>query len=473
MLGLSLSELSILLLPLDVANRAACSDAIVLSACNFALPMMQLWTAVYMTMLILIVFVVPFTMFYYEQDHDMSVLGKLISSSWWVAGTFLILGLILGLSYGFAGFVDLPVTTLTSGIAPFGASDDVLGASAAACVKTATFPDSTTMGYSCDASSGVPTETWSVRTSFPVYVVALMSVVSWVLFIVFGGVGVTALPVDLIKAFLGRPRTVIPKSEYIRIAGKIAEHTQTVIAEARDVQREERGTGRTRKTRRALAEIDKKLMQLEEDELTLQKIFPQGEDREASWMMTITGYYVKLVLGVASAIVSLLWLLHIALYIFMSPPASPFLNDFFVTLDSVWGLFGTSAFALFCFYIIMCVVKGNIKVGFRFLLFAVHPMRLNGTLMSSFLFNVGLIMLSSISVIQFCTRAFDGYAAETSVSKIFGEELNHMRGIGTLFAQNVLMYVFFGFAALAAIVLAHTEVKEGRQPKRAIERLYK
>ena len=159
-----MSELSILLLPLDVANRAACADAVVLSACNFALPMLELWTAVYMMMLILIVFVVPFTLFYYEQDHDMSVRGKLVSSSWWVAGTFVILGLILGLSYGFAGFVDLPVTTLSSGIAPFGASSAVLGSAADACVKTGTFPASTVTGYACDASSGVPTETWSSRT---------------------------------------------------------------------------------------------------------------------------------------------------------------------------------------------------------------------------------------------------------------------------------------------------------------------
>ena len=45
---MTLSELSILLLPLDIANRAACADAVVLSACNFALPMLELWTAVYM-----------------------------------------------------------------------------------------------------------------------------------------------------------------------------------------------------------------------------------------------------------------------------------------------------------------------------------------------------------------------------------------------------------------------------------------
>ena len=248
-----------------------------------------------------------------------------------------------------------------------------------------------------------------------------------------------------------------------------------------------------------IAQIDLRLTQLEDDELTLQKIFPQGEDREASWMMTVSGYYASLVFGVVAGVVSLMWMLHIALYIFPSPPVTPFLNDFFTSLDQVrvgafpksgtlfartrltlfakqsqaFGLFGTSAFALFCFYMIMCVVKGNIKVGFRLLLFAVYPMKLNGTLMSSFLFNTGLIMLSSISVIQFCARAFDGYAAETSVSEIFGDELNHLRGLGELFANNVFLYVFFGFSLLSMFVLAHTEVQDAHKPKRAIESLYK
>ena len=171
-------------------------------------------------------------------------------------GTFTILGLILGLSYGFVGFVDLPVTTLTSGLALFGADDATFGPAAAACLEKNALARGSVLnaGYACDAGSGgVPTETWSVRTSFPVYVVALTSVVSWVSFIAFGGVGISAVPVDLVKRFLGRPKTVIAKSEYIKIAGKLAQATQVVVAEAREVQREERGTGRTRKTRRALA----------------------------------------------------------------------------------------------------------------------------------------------------------------------------------------------------------------------------
>ena len=69
-------------------------------------------------MFVMMVAIVPFTLFYYEQDHDMSVWGKTVSSSWWIGGTITVLALILGLCYGFLGFVDFPVTTLTSGLAP-------------------------------------------------------------------------------------------------------------------------------------------------------------------------------------------------------------------------------------------------------------------------------------------------------------------------------------------------------------------
>ena len=165
------------------------------------------------------------------------------------------------------------MTTLTSGLAPLSSAALT---TAHKCLAPDAFTDGgTNAGYACDADGGVPSETWSVRTTFPVYVIAVGSVLSWVIFIVFGGVGVSAVPIDLIKAFLDRPKKTIAKSEYIRIAGKIAEATRAVVADAREVQREERGSGKTRKTRRALAEINKRLSQLEGDEAILQKMYPQ------------------------------------------------------------------------------------------------------------------------------------------------------------------------------------------------------
>ena len=89
--------------------------------------------------------------------------------------------------------------------------------------------------------------------------------------------------------------------------------------------------------------------------------------------------------------------------------------------------------------------------------------------MSSFLFNVELIMLSSVAVIQFCTRAFDGYAAETSVSEIFGGEIENLRGLGVLFKEHVFLYCFFACAGVAAIALVATEARESRKPRRAFE----
>lgn len=325
-------------------------------------------------------------------------------------------------------------------------------------------------GYACDATGGgVPSETWSVRTTFPVYVVALTSIASWLLFMVFAGVGMMAIPIDAIKSFAFRPTKVIAKSEYIKVATQIAEHTRAVVAEAREVQKEERGTGKTRKTRKALAKINAKLALLEEDELTLQRMYPQGEDRDVSWTITVLGYYLHLATGVVCAVLSLMWMLHIVLYMFPDPPLTPFLNRYFVTMDETFGLFGTGSFALFCFYLIMCVIKGNVKLGLRLLIFAVYPMKLGGTLMSSFLFNVNLIMLSSIAVIQFCAQAFDGYAAETAVSEIFGGEIENLRGLGVLFKYQVFLYSFFSMAVLSFCVLIFTEAQNSRKPRRAFE----
>lgn len=43
---------------------------------------------------------------------------------------------------------------------------------------------------------------------------------------------------------------------------------------------------------------------------------------------------------------------QVVLYLFTYPPLSPFLNGLFTRLDAAFPLFGTAAFAIFCFYLI-------------------------------------------------------------------------------------------------------------------------
>lgn len=89
----------------------------------------------------------------------------------------------------------------------------------------------------------------------------------------------------------------------------------------------------------------------------------------------------------------------------------------------MFPLFGTLLFGLFAFYLQLAVVKGNFKFGLNLLLFRVHPMRPGATLMSSFLFNVALILLATTATIQFCAAAFQLYADGTAVLDIFGNQL--------------------------------------------------
>ena len=44
-----------------------------------------------------------------------------------------------------------------------------------------------------------------LTVSFPIYCIAFMSFIGWFLLVVFGGVGLTALPFDLIREFTMRP----------------------------------------------------------------------------------------------------------------------------------------------------------------------------------------------------------------------------------------------------------------------------
>lgn len=52
---------------------------------------------------------------------------------------------------------------------------------------------------------------------------------------VFAGVGFVSLPMDLIRAFVGRPRSTIPRSEYV---------TRATALQARAVQIKVRSTCR-------------------------------------------------------------------------------------------------------------------------------------------------------------------------------------------------------------------------------------
>lgn len=94
-----------------------------------------------------------------------------------------------------------------------------------------------------------------------------------------------------------------------------------------------------------------------------------------------------------SIIISLLWLLHIGLYMVPmslgSQPLSLFLNEFFIWFDSWFSMLGTICVGTAAVFLLLCVIKGNFKFGMRFFLVKIHPIKYGATMINSMLFNLG------------------------------------------------------------------------------------
>ena len=396
-------------------------------------------------------FVIPFASFYYEADVEFSSVKKAKSAMMWVIVTFVIASLVLGLAYGLAGFVEYPVEQLFSGIAPLDASRPIQKE----CIVPKGLGWSEVRLEACDASAVVvETKNWTLRTSFPVYVIALSSMLGWLLFSLFAGIGMVTLPVDCLLSFARRPQATITKTQYMEQAKRLAIRAKEIKEVATDLRREEQTQGKSRQWKKKLKKVNQSLVLLEEAHEKLNQVYPQGENAETVWIMTVFGYWLKLVIGFLTTFTSLLLIVHIILYMLLDPPESSFLNDFFIELDNAFPLFGTAAFAVFCFYMIAITVKGCAKFGLNLLVIDVHPMKVGGTLMSSFLFNVALILLSTQAVIQFCAQAFAVYAEQTEVQDIFGNEIEHLWGLKFLYVENVFIYSLLAVSGLTALFVA-------------------
>lgn len=98
---------------------------------------------------------------------------------------------------------------------------------------------------------------------------------------------------------------------------------------------------------------------------------------------------VWLSFGIVTALIAVIWIIHMVLYMIVQPSVTPFLNDYFLWFDKWFPLFGVLSVAVFSLYLLAACVKGCFKFGLRLVWFTLHPMKPNGTYMNSFLFNCG------------------------------------------------------------------------------------
>ncbi|XP_026666447.2 LIMR family protein At5g01460-like isoform X4 [Phoenix dactylifera] len=294
-LGLSIAALSILMLPADVANRQACIHAIYSGACDLTLPMKPLWLFIYVADALLVFFVIPFAMFYYEGDLDKTVGERMKSALKWVLCSVLVCGLVLLIFYGLLGKVDFTVRHLSSSVTNFPSTWPEF---------TSTKPCLDQTAYECAASTAEASSetTWTMRTTLPMYIVALATIAGSVLFTIFGGVGIACLPLSLIFSYIRRPKAVITRSQYIKEATELGKKARELKKATDALHREEKSGSKDKKWRKNVKAVEKELFLLEEDVKALEEMYPQGDQAETAWALTVLGYMAKLVLGILGVI---------------------------------------------------------------------------------------------------------------------------------------------------------------------------
>mmetsp|Transcript_46851 Transcript_46851/g.86960 ORF Transcript_46851/g.86960 Transcript_46851/m.86960 type:complete len:470 (-) Transcript_46851:438-1847(-) len=427
---------------------------------------------------------IPFSTFYYEADDGMLMAGtsvgakpnsRLCEAIKYQIVVLIIVGLLFGLTFLFLNVTDIPVREYNGTID--GAEyqiDPIINQTNASDI-----PDFQSSQLNNMTTEDVRVMDFTVRnpelgsvqlqTSVSTFFAGLMAWLGWFFFALFGGVGLAAMPLDLILRFVNRPRHM-DAVEFAEAELSIRERVNELvdIGELIKIDRDERANNGGRKKgffscssrdeRKEKREEKKTLLQFKQAVYLLEQDVEDFKNCSSNYQ----NYnplipYAALLFGVIAFVVSICWVLHIILYVVPkganANPVTPFLNGYFMWFDRWFPLFGVLSVAIFTFYLMLCAVKGNFKFGLRFLFFTIHPMKVNGTYMSSFLFNTGLVLLCALPIVQFCVTAFDTYARNATVNQTFGTQIQYLRFFRYFWVNNVFVYILLAFSVLTAIYL--------------------
>lgn len=439
--GLWLAFASLLVLPYDVAANLDGGSGIRVDI---------LWQIVYIAQAVYITFIIPFSFFFYESDMDDDVEAEGFMDTqagealkYTGAFAFCII-LSMTLMWAYLNTAQVPVTRIA-----YGSNNSIVMASIS--TSQSMYFNTTLTGGNCPTLyCRTDKTTWDIPVSFPLYIIAFVGWLGWFVLTMFGGAGLAALPMDLINDFRTRP-TPISTKKYFEERSNLGRRAQQLLELGKQLQRNtdrsERKWGERREDDRDFRGFEKHYYFLKKD---YQLLYIAHKLKGGNPIIP----FVKLVLGILGIFLSAAWVVHIIIFILPNKPLSPFLNTLFIKLSGINGfpLFGVLAFAIFSFYLLVCVVVGNFKLGVRFLIFTVYPMELGNTLMNAFLFNTWFILMGSLPTTQFCVYAFPYYSLNTQASIMFGTQIRFMKFFKYFYTNNAFIIALIIVAFLSLLV---------------------
>ena len=432
-LGMLIGLGQICLLPLDVSNTRG-------SGGDFRMDL--IWKIIYIVIAIFVFFIIPLAISFYECDPEWTCCQKITNGFCFFICELLVVAALFILTFLFLRKANIPINSLQCSF------DNSLSGNSESAITDSEY----------DQCGNIKNVDIQITVSITVYVIALLSFISYILFVIFGGIGISAFPLDLIYSFCTRPVKLNPT--------KLEELKKEIVVTAADLKDlamqlkklEEKGYHTKSifsSDRRHYDELVKKLkvgVSVVDDQYQVIQIQNLANRTSA------LGYVLQLILGIICIILSLLWIAQILLYIIIKKngqPLYPLLNIPLVALtDNNFSFLAILLFTIFSFYLLICTVKGNVKFGIRLMcLGQIHPLKKDNTYMNSILFNVMLVMITSVSLIQFCVKSFGEYASSTDADIILNTQIRYLKFYSFFYTYNIFEYALIAIAFLSFIYL--------------------
>ena len=437
-LGMFIGLGQICLLPLDVSNTRG-------EGGDFRMDI--IWKITYILIACFVFFIIPLAISLYECDPDWTCCQKLSNSFCFFICELVVVGALFGITFLFWNKAHIPITSLKCKID----IDNILTNSE----QEINLDNEKDFNYLCES---VVYNEININVSFPVYIIALLSIISYILFMIFGGVGIFSFPLDLIYSFCTRPVKIKP--------AKLEEMKKEIVVTAADLKDlgmqlkklEEKGDHNRNMFSKEKRHYNELLKQLKVGVSVIDDQFQIINMQTLANQTSALGYLLQLISGIFCFILSLLWIVQILLYIIIKRNGRPihgFLNIALVKLtDFNLSFLAICLFTVLSLYLLLITLKGNFKFGLRIMILGqIHPMKKDNTYMNSILFNVMLVMLTSVSVIQFSIRAFGEYTSLTDADIIFNTQIKYLSFYSFFFKYNIFEYGLLVIAVISFIYL--------------------
>lgn len=243
-----------------------------------------------------------------------------------------------------------------------------------------------------------------MKVSFAIYLVCLVAFVGWWMFVLFAGVGLSAIPIDLAVEWKQRPRP-LNKQEFDRRRNYLLAQVSKLREKGKSLEVRKSYVNKQSKLKdwkdkrllnREIKRYESQCMIAEKEFLVLAKVANYSKTEPLI-------YWFKGLLAIITFALTILWLLHMfffqLVYVF-GKPFNPFFNDMLEWfIDIKLEFVSTILFCFLSYYMMMASFRGNIKFGLRFACFTFYPMVKNETFMNSFLFNALMCNIWGMSLL--------------------------------------------------------------------------